>query len=227
MPRPLPLRTRMRRCHRVGGVRQAWDVAKFDPKKELPSYRARKGVFDLVEVPPLRYLMIDGTGDPNTSAEYRDALATLFPVAYRLKFLSKREHDRDYVVPPLEALWDAADKTAFTTARDKSRWTWTAMILVPDGIDDELVSRAKQQSAEVPLFDRLRVETLDEGLCVQTLHIGSYDDEGPVLARMHDEFIPSHGLRMTGTHHEIYLSDARRVEPARLRTILRQPVARV
>ena len=208
-------------CARLG------DVAKFDPKKELASYRARQGAFDLVEVPPLRYLMIDGAGDPNTSAEYRDALATLFPVAYKLKFLSKREIDRDYVVPPLEALWDAADKAAFTTARDKSLWRWTAMILVPDGIDDDLVSRAVQQAAGAPLLDRLRVETLEEALCAQTLHIGPYDDEGPVLARMHDEFIPSHGLRMTGTHHEIYLSDARRVEPARLRTILRQPVARV
>ena len=208
-------------CARLG------DVAKFDPKKELSSYRARQGAFDLVEVPPLRYLMIDGAGDPNTSAEYRDALATLFPVAYKLKFLSKREIDRDYVLPPLEALWDAADKAAFTTTRDKSLWRWTAMILVPDGIDDDLVSRAVQQAAGAPLLDRLRVETLEEALCAQTLHIGPYDDEGPVLARMHDEFIPSHGLRMTGTHHEIYLSDARRVEPARLRTILRQPVARV
>lgn len=202
-------------------------MAKSDPKKELPSYRARAGVFDLVEVPPLRYLMIDGAGDPNTSAEYRDALATLYPVSYKLKFLSKRELDRDYVVPPLEALWDAADKAAFTTARDTSQWTWTAMMLVPDGVGDELVSRAKQQATDAPLLDRLRVETLAEGLCVQTLHIGSYDDEAPVLARMHGEFIPSQGLRMTGIHHEIYLSDARRVEPSKLRTILRQPVARV
>ncbi|NYE20502.1 hypothetical protein BJ991_002530 [Microbacterium immunditiarum] len=199
-------------------------MVKSDPKKELPSYRSRAGVFDLVEVPPLRYLMIDGAGDPNTSTEYRDALATLYPVAYRLKFLSKRELGRDYVVPPLEALWDAADKAAFTSARDKSQWTWTAMILVPDGVGDELVSRAKQQAAQAPLLDRLRVGTLAEGLCVQTLHIGSYDDEGPVLERMHDEFIPSRGLRMTGIHHEIYLSDARRVEPSKLRTILRQPV---
>jgi hypothetical protein len=207
---------------------------KVDLKRELPAYSARAGRFDVVTVPDLQYLMIDGHGDPNTSAEYRDAITTLFPVAYALKFFSKRELDRDYAVMPLEALWWADDMASFTTARDKSRWSWTALNLVPDWLTAEHVdaavaaTRAKGVApAALQQLDALRLESLDEGLCVQTLHVGSYDDEAPVLARMHDEVIPSHGLTMTGRHHEIYLSDARRTAPEKLRTILRQPVARV
>lgn len=200
---------------------------KTDPKKELDSYRARRGEFRVLDVPPLRYLMVDGKGDPNTSPEYADALAVLYPLAYRMKFASKRELDRDYVVPPLEALWWADDMSAFTSARDKSRWSWTAMILVPDHVPASVYDAAVTEvgrSDPPAALARVRLASLDEGRCVQTLHVGSYDDEAPVLAQMHDEFIPAHGLRMTGRHHEIYLSDPRRVEPARLRTILRQPV---
>ena len=203
---------------------------KTDLKKEIPAYTAPRGRFEIVTVPAMRYLAVDGAGDPNTAQSYADALATLYPVAYALKFLSKRELDRDYVVMPLEALWWADDMAAFTAARDKSRWRWTAMILVPEWLTDEHVGTAIERvraKGDAPSLDALRVETLDEGLCVQTLHIGSYDDEGPVLARLHDQFIPAHGLRMTGRHHEIYLSDPRRAAPEKLRTILRQPVERV
>ncbi|MFP2905154.1 GyrI-like domain-containing protein [Pyxidicoccus sp. 3LFB2] len=199
-------------------------MTKVDLKKDIAAYRARRGTFELVDVPPLRYLMLDGAGDPNTSEEYRDAIATLFPVAYKLKFLSKRELDRDYTVMPLEGLWWSDDMASFTTARDKSRWRWTLLNLVPDWITDELVERARASAPDAPLLSRVRFDTLAEGRCVQTLHVGSYDDEAPVLAAMHDEFIPRHGLRMTGRHHEVYLSDARRTHPSKLRTILRQPV---
>ncbi len=201
---------------------------KVDLKKQIPTYRCTKGRFDIVTVPPLPYLMIDGHGDPNTSTAYADALATLYPVAYKLKFMSKRELDRDYVVMPLEALWWSADMTAFTTARDKSRWDWTAMIMTPTWINPshvETITRDIAASNGAPTLDALRLEQLDEGLCVQTLHVGSYDDEAPILATMHDEFIPANGLRVTGKHHEIYLNDPRRVPPDKLRTILRQPVS--
>jgi hypothetical protein len=154
-------------------------------------------------------------------------LAALYPVAYKVKFASKRELDRDYVVPPLEALWWADDMSAFTTARDKSRWHWTAMITTPDWVSDEMVADAialvGKKSPPARLGD-VRLELLEEGLCVQTLHVGSYDEEAGVLAEMHDRFIPESGLRMTGMHHEIYLSDARRVAPEKLHTILRQPI---
>jgi|EndMetStandDraft_6_1072998.scaffolds.fasta_scaffold17351_3 hypothetical protein len=195
---------------------------KVDLKKELASYRARRGVFEVIDVPPLQYLMIDGHGDPNTQA-FEDALTTLYSVAYPLKFMSKNELDRDYVVMPLEALWWADDMGSFSIERDKSRWEWTAMILTPEWITDDQFARARA-AATAPAIDRLRLETLVEGTCVQVLHVGPFDAEGPVLSRLHQEFIPAHGLRMTGKHHEIYLSDPRRVAPEKLRTILRQPV---
>ena len=193
----------------------------------MDSYRARPGEFRVLDVPPLQYLMIDGHGDPNTAPEYAAALATLYPVAYRLKFASKTDLSRDYVVPPLEALWWAEDMAAFTTARDKSRWSWTVMLMVPDWLGPEMVETARTRAGttrRLASLDDLRLATLAEGRCVQTLHVGSYDDEAEVLARLHHEFLPGAGLRMTGRHHEIYLSDPRRVAPAKLRTILRQPV---
>jgi hypothetical protein len=203
---------------------------KVDFKKSQDSYQARSGEFRIIDVPVLQYLMVDGHGDPNTSAEYADALAALYPVAYRLKFASKRELERDYVVPPLEGLWWAEDMSAFTTGRDKSQWHWTVMIMTPEWLNAGNVADAIAAVAEKDRptsLDRVRLETLEEGRCVQTLHTGSYDDEADVLAEMHDRFIPAAGLRMSGKHHEIYLSDARRVEPAKLRTILRQPVEEI
>ena len=198
---------------------------KIDLKEELPGYRARSGAWDMIDVPPLRYLMIDGHGDPNTTV-YAEAVQTLYSVAYPLKFMSKKELDRDYVVMPLEALWWAEDMMSFTQRRDKAQWDWTAMILTPDWITDDHYARAAAAS-HGPRVHRLRLETLHEGPCLQLLHVGSYDDEGPALDRLHREVIPSRSLRMTGRHHEIYLSDPRRADPAKLRTILRQPVERI
>jgi len=204
-------------------------MTKVDLKKELDSYRACRGEFRVVDVPPEQYLMVDGQGDPNTAQEYADALAALYPLAYKLKLASKTNLDRDYVVMPLEAIWWASDMDAFTTARDKSAWHWTVMILVPQWITtdmyDAVVAEAARKNPSA-FLDRVRLETLHEGRCVQTLHVGSYDDEAPVLAEMHHRFIPRAGLQMTGRHHEIYLSDPRRIQPSKLRTILRQPVTR-
>lgn len=202
--------------------------AKIDFKRTLDSYRAPLGRFELVDVPDLQYLMVDGHGDPNTSPAYSDALAALYPVAYKLKFASKREFGRDYVVPPLEGLWWADEMDAFTVARDKSRWDWTMMLMVPEWLDHAVFEAAVAQAGvkDAPRrLDDVRLGTLSEGRCVQTLHLGSFDDEAAVLERMHHEFIPGHGLRLSGKHHEIYLSDARKVVPEKLRTILRQPVS--
>lgn len=201
------------------------DVADF--KKTEAAYSAKRGEIRILDVPDMQFLMIDGHGDPNTSQEYADALAALYPVAYKLKFASKRELGRDYVVMPLEGLWWADDMSAFTSSRDKALWDWTMMTMIPAWIDHEIFDLvAKQVAAKDPpvSIGKLRLATLAEGRAVQTLHLGSYDDEGPVLAQIHDDFIPSHRLRMVGKHHEIYFSDARRVAPEKLRTILRQPV---
>jgi hypothetical protein len=202
---------------------------KIDLKKQLDCFGARRGEFRILEVPPANYLMIDGEGDPNTPV-FGEATEALYPLAYSLKFASKRERDRDYVVPPLEGLWWSDDMAAFTARRDKSRWSWTLLIMQPEWIDAAFVDAARrtvEAKGAPPRLGDIRFETLSEGLCVQTLHIGSFDDEAPVLARLHDEFIPANGLRMTGRHHEVYLSDPRRTAPEKLRTILRQPVERI
>lgn len=200
---------------------------KVDLKKSLDSYKAKPNEFRVCDVPRLQYLMIDGHGDPNSSQEFQTAITALYPIAYKLKFASKKILGRDYTVMPLEALWWADDMSSFTSARDKSQWDFTLMIMQPDWITQDMFNAAVDQVATKnppQSLDKVRFESLDEGKCVQTMHIGSFDSESGILAQMHDDFIPSHGLRMTGKHHEIYLSDFRKVAPDKLRTILRQPV---
>ncbi len=195
--------------------------------KRLECYQAKRDTPQIVDVPDLQYLMIDGHGDPNAAA-FAEATMTLYPVAYKLKFASKKTLGRDYVVMPLEGLWWADDMASFTDARDKTRWDWTLMIMIPDWITSDMFTAAVEEVAikgRPARLDDLRLETLSEGLCVQALHIGSYDDEGGLLARIHREFIPREGLTMIGKHHEIYLSDPRKAQAAKLKTILRQPVA--
>lgn len=200
---------------------EKYDVKRVHRELYAPSARD----FAVVEVPPMQYLAIEGHGDPNSAQEYADAVAALYGVAYALKFRSKRELGRDLVVAPLEGLWRADDPESFVT-RDKSAWSWTMLIAQPDWIGEEHVSAAiaAAPKAPRPALDRLRLERLHEGASAQVLHIGSYDAEGPTLERLHHEWMPEHGLTFNGDHHEIYLSDARRTAPEKLRTILRQPV---
>lgn len=202
---------------------------KTDFKKALDSYQAKRGEFRILDVPKMQYLMVDGHGDPNTSRAFTDAIETLYPVAYKLKFMSKLELDKDYVVPPLEGLWWAQDMNKFTTDRNKADWDWTMMLMVPNWITPEMfeIARAKAAEKNPPDIDKIRLESLEEGKCVQTLHLGSYDDETPVLAELHHEFVPANNLKMVGKHHEIYFSDFRKVAPEKLRTVLRQPVRSV
>ena len=199
---------------------------KVDLKKAIASYKAKNGHFTIVQVPTMQYLMIDGHKGP-ASAEFASAIEALYPVAYKLKFMSKLSLEKDYVVPPLEALWWAEDMAVFTTKFDQSKWDWTAMIMVPEWITRDLfIDALKEVQAKKKLasLDKLRLQELSEGTCVQTLHLGPYTDEGPVLADMHSNFIPENGLKMQGKHHEIYFNDFRKVSPEKLKTILRQPV---
>lgn len=194
--------------------------------KKTPEYRANKK-FQLLTPEPSRFLMVDGSGDPNSAPEYTNALQTLYPVAYKLKFASKSE-GRDYVVPPLEGLWWADDLSSFTSQRNKSSWKWTMMLRVPEWLGDSEFHQALRNASSagnLPSGPALRLEHFDEGTCVQVLHIGSYDDEGPVIDAMHQE-IGTRGWQLTGVHHEIYLSDPRRTAPEKLKTILRQPITR-
>ncbi|MDI1465168.1 GyrI-like domain-containing protein [Catellatospora sp. KI3] len=202
-------------------------MEKYDAKKAHRTlYAPPAKDFVEVDVPELRYLAVDGHGDPNTSRAYADAVEALFTVAYTLKFASRKGLDRDFVVGPLEGLWRAADPAAFAT-RDKDAWDWTMLINRPDWITDDLVRSAVAQAGakkDNPALSALRPLVLTEGRCVQILHVGSYDDEAPILDRLHRRYLPDHGLTWNGDHHEIYLSDARRTEPAKLKTVLRQPV---
>lgn len=199
---------------------------KIDFKKTLGSYQAKHNEFRVLDVPAMQYLMVDGHGDPNTSKAFVDAVETLYPVAYKLKFMSKNDLDKDYIVPPLEGLWWAQDMDKFTTARNKSDWDWTMMLMVPDWITSEMFESAKAKAAEKnpPNINKIRLEKLEEGKCVQTLHIGSYDNEAEILAKLHHEFVPENNLKLVKKHHEIYFSDFRKTAPEKLRTILRQPV---
>ncbi|MFZ1248951.1 MAG: GyrI-like domain-containing protein [Candidatus Saccharimonadales bacterium] len=202
-------------------------MTKLDFKKTLGGYTALHNTFQIIKIPKTKYLMIDGHGDPNSSEDFQNAIKALYPIAYKLKFASKAQCGKDYVVMPLEGLWWAEDMSAFTTARDKSQWDFTLMIMQPDWITEDMfdAATAKVRKSEPPVsLEKVRFETLNEGLCVQTLHIGSFDDEAAILADMHERFIPDNNFEMTGKHHEIYLSDFRRVAPEKLRTILRQPI---
>lgn len=200
----------------------------FDIKKAMPElYAPRRGHINTVTVPPLWFLMIDGQGDPNTSPEYQAGIDALYTLSYTIRFAVKAEMQRAYTVGPLEGLWWADDYAAFTS-RDKDEWKWTIMIVQPDWITPEMVEAARAKAlTKKPsaALEQVRFECFEEGLAVQLLHVGSYDDEAPVLADLHDRYLPEHNLVLRGLHHEIYLSDPRRVAPEKLRTILRQPVS--
>lgn len=198
----------------------------YDIKKERKDlYAPKPNAFAVVDVPEMAFLMVDGHGDPNESTAYREAVEALFTASYAVRAVAKTSLQRVHTVAPLEGLWSAEDWEVFRT-RDKGAWDWTMMIAQPDWITAETVDAAlaTAQKKQLPALGRVRFERYAEGRSVQILHVGSYDDEGPVLARLHDEYLPAQGLAPTGRHHEIYLSDPRKTEAAKLRTVLRQPV---
>ncbi len=175
---------------------------------------------------PASYLMIDGQGSPGESAEYAAALEALYPLAYATKFFSKQELGRDYVVPPLEGLWWADDRSAYVEPGRRGEWRWTLMLMLPDWIDTAHVDAARASKPALDL-SRVRVGALEEGLCLSHLHLGPFAEEAPKLHQLHHDLIPNGGYAFNGEHHEIYLSDPRRTAPAKLKTVLRQPVKRL
>lgn len=201
-------------------------MAKVDYKKVWKTLYQPGREPELVRVPPMRYLMIDGEGDPNHAPAYADAVETLYTLSYALKFMIKKRPDGvDYGVLPLEGLWWTDRMEDFSVER-KSDWHWTSMIAQPDAVTEELVEEAIRQTAakkKPPSLSRVRFETLEEGDAVQLLHLGPYSEEGPIIARLH-RFAENRGWLLTGKHHEIYLSDPRKTTPERLRTVIRQPV---
>lgn len=207
-------------------------MEKIDLKKTLKHlYQPGRREFELVEVPEMQFLMVDGAGDPNSAQAYQDALQALYATAYKLKFASKKELEKDYVVPPLEGLWWAEDMDAFTSMLNKNAWSWTMMIMTPEWITAEMVRAVVGRMAEDkdPPADlgKVRLDRYREGLVAQIMHIGPYAEEGPTLARLHHEWMPANGLDFNGKHHEIYLSDPRRTAPEKMKTVLRQPVRKI
>ena len=201
-------------------------TAPYDVKRELRAlYAPRNRDWETLLVPPQRFLAVDGAGDPNTAPAYAAAVEALYAVAYTVKFAGKRA-GRDLVVAPLEGLW-YADNTAVFSARDKGAWSWTMLISQPDWVSDEVIDEsiaAARAKKKLPTIDLVGLELLDEGLSAQLLHVGSYDDEGPALARLHNEVLPGLGLCERARHHEVYLGDPRKTAPDRLKTVVRQPV---
>jgi hypothetical protein len=189
-------------------------------------YRASARGPELVQVPELTFVMIDGQGDPNTSTAYKDAIEALYGLSYTLKFAVKKELGLDYRVGPLEGLWWADDMADFTTER-KANYRWTMMIAQPDEVTPERFARARDEIGRKKALTALgsaRLERFAEGLCAQILHVGPYSAEGPTIARLH-AYIRELGGRFDGQlqkHHEIYLGDPRRSAPEKWRTIIRQ-----
>ena len=203
-------------------------MKKIDLKKELKHlYGATAKTIAVIDVPAMNFLMIDGEGDPNTSDDYRGAVEALFTVSYTAKFMIKKGPAAiDYGVMPLEGLWWTDDPAAFSPD-NKDVWQWTAMIMQPEWITAELAVEAGERAAKkkaLPALPNVRFQTFEEGKAAQILHVGPYAEERPTIARLHD-LIAEEGLSRAGRHHEIYLGDPRRTAPAKLKTIIRQPVA--
>lgn len=182
---------------------------------------------EIVDVPEMNFLMIDGEGDPNSSQAFTDAVEALFSLSYTLKFMVKKgESGIDFGVLPLEGLWWSDDPTAFRTG-NKAAWKWTVMIMQPEFITPVLVEEAlrevhrKKKPASLSL---LRFEAFAEGKAAQLMHLGPFSEEGPTIEKVHT-FIETSGSQLRGKHHEIYLSDIRRAAPEKWQTIVRQPMS--
>ncbi|MES9857921.1 MAG: GyrI-like domain-containing protein [Sedimenticola sp.] len=203
-------------------------MEKIDFKKELKHlYRSSAKKVDVVEVPEMNYLMIDGEGDPNSSQSFQDAIDALYPLSYALKFMIKRgEIGIDYGVLPLEGLWWAEDMSSFSV-ENKDGWKWTLMIMQPYLVTREMVQEAieqvriKKNPVSLPL---VRFESFKEGAVAQIMHVGPFSEEGPTVDKVHS-FIEKSGCQRSGKHHEIYLSDIRRAAPEKWKTIIRQPMS--
>jgi hypothetical protein len=199
---------------------------KLDLIKQMPSlYHPSSKEISVVDVPEMNFLMMDGTGDPNSAPAYAEALTALYQLSYTIKFsLKKGKRAIDYRVMPLEGLWWMDDMRLFSM-ENKSAWKWTMMIAQPDFVAADLVEEARKEVAKKknpPALALVKFEAYHEGPAAQILHIGPYNAEGPNIAKIHAS-IHASGHQLRGKHHEIYLSDPRRAAPEKLKTIVRQP----
>ncbi len=215
----------------------------FDFKKEYKEFYMPKAKPDIVKVPKMNYIAVRGSGDPNEEdGDYKKAIGLLYGIAFTIKMSKKGDHKIegyfDYVVPPLEGFWwqgvasDESDVNATIAGIDynhKEDFHWISVIRLPDFVTEEDFHWAVDEATKKKKMDFSKVEflTIEEGLCVQCMHIGSYDDEPATVNMMH-EYMEQQGYELDITerrlHHEIYLSDARKVSPEKLKTVIRHPI---
>ncbi len=201
-------------------------MRKIDLKKDWKAlYTASSRKPSMIDVPKIKYLMIDGAGEPNDNPEFQSAIEALYSLAYTMKFTLKMGPAQiDYPVMALDGLWWA--ESGFSLSVPRSEWKWTLMIAQPDVITGATVREARKKvKVKKPLarVDDVRLESWREGKAVQMMHIGPYSEEPGTIAKMH-QFAAENGYQPAGKHHEIYFSDPRRTKPEKLRTLLRQPV---
>lgn len=205
----------------------------FDFKKEYRDLYQPKTKPSIVEVPSMRFIAVDGAGDPNEEGgAYKEAVGLLYGVAYTLKMSYKTDHAipgfYEYVVPPLEGFWWQSDIVDIDYS-DKATFQWLSAIRVPEFVDENAFAWAVETATGKKKLDfsSVKLIEIDEGLCVQCMHVGPYDDEPATVAAMH-AFAESQGyvpdFSEARRHHEIYLSDPRKVDPAKMKTVVRHPV---
>jgi len=204
-------------------------MRKVDLKKKYkPFYSEKKGNISILEVPSFKYLVCDGEGNPNTSSDYQNALQAIFSLSYKLKFNIKKGREIDYGVMPLEALWWMDDMEEFTY-ENIDKWRWCAMIMQPNFITKELVREAMEelsQQKELLSLPKLELIEFTDGLSAQIMHYGPYANEAPTIEKLH-AYIHEQGYELRGKHREIYLNDPQRTAPENLKTIIRQPIAKM
>lgn len=207
----------------------------FDFKKEYKEFYMPKNKPSIVTVPPMNYLAVRGHGDPNAEGgEYKEAIGLLYGIAFTIKMSKKGSRQIegffDYVVPPLEGFWWQEGIQGVDYAH-KERFEWISVIRLPDFVTKADFDWAIEEASRKKKTDFFKVEFLqvDEGFCVQCMHIGSYDEEPATVELMH-QFMTEQGYELdindTRRHHEIYLSDARKVAPEKLKTVIRHPIRR-
>lgn len=209
----------------------------FDYKKECKELYQPKKTPSLIDVPPANYVAVRGAGNPNVEGgAYQHAMQLLYGISFTIKMSPKSDWDIDgyfpYVVPPLEGFWkQAGTNGAFDLSR-KDEFEWISCIRLPEFVTSDVFERAKNIATEKKGEDYSLAEflTIDEGLCVQCMHIGPYDEEPATVAAM-EEYAKTQGCEAdfgkNRFHHEIYLSDVRRCKPERLKTVIRHPVRRI
>jgi hypothetical protein len=201
-------------------------MAKIDLKKELKAfYNPTAKEVTLIDIPKMNFIMIDGKGAPE-SEQFAGSIQALYPIAYTIKFDKKKADGTDFTVMAMEGLFWADDMAAFMPeTADRQAWQWTLMIMQPDFISKADFNKAKEaakKKKDNPFLDKVRFESYAEGKAAQLMHIGPYSAEGPNIQRIHNK-IKGIGGKLTGKHHEIYLSDPRRVAPEKMKTVIRQP----